>query len=251
METKLLNGQTAIVTGSSRGIGRAIALTLADEGANVILNGNRKNLLEEVKKEIEARGVRACIVSGSISDPVTSQDLANCALENFGKVDILVNNAGINDRTKTLDLTLEAWKKVLDVNLNGVFYACKAILPIMKEQCHGNIINITSANGKTPHPNAAPSYGASKAAVSYLTKHFALEFAPYGIRVNAVQCGPIESDMTKQWTPEYRAQALAKIPLRRLGTPEEVAQAVVYLASNNSGFMTGAFLNLSGGKLME
>ena len=251
METKLLKGQTAIVTGASRGIGRAIALTLAEEGADVILNGNRQELLEAVKKAAQAKGVRARIVVGNIADPATSQALAACAMEHFGKIDLLINNAGINDRTKTLDLTLEAWKKVLDVNLNGVFYACKAILPLMKEQGHGSIVNITSANGKTPHPNAAPSYGASKAAVSYLTKHFALEFAPYGIRVNAVQCGPIESDMTKQWTPEYRAQALAKIPLHRLGTPEEVAQAVLYLASDRSGFMTGAFLNLSGGKLME
>lgn len=251
MREQMLTGQTAIVTGGSRGIGREIALTLAKEGADVIVNGNSIPALEAVKAEIETLGRRCEIVVGDISRPETGKQLAERAKEIFKKADILINNAGINDRTKTLSLSAEGWKKVLDINLDGVFYTCQAVLPLMKEQGGGRIVNITSANGKTPHPNAAPSYGASKAGVTYLTKHFALEFAPYGIRVNAVQCGPIESDMTKQWTEEYRKLSLGKIPLGRLGSGRDVAMSVLFLASDMSDWMTGASLNLSGGKLMD
>lgn len=251
MLEKMLDGQIAIVTGSSRGIGKEIALTLAREGADVVINGNNRSALEAVKAEIESMGRRCEIVTGDISLPQTGEALADCVRTNFGKADILVNNAGINDRTKTLDLSVDGWKKVLDINLDGVFYTCKSILPIMKKQMGGKIVNITSANGKTPHPNAAPSYGASKAGVTYLTKHFALEFAPFNIRVNAVQCGPIESDMTRQWTEEYRQISLSKIPLNRLGTGRDVAMSVLFLASDMSDWMTGACINLSGGKLMD
>lgn len=251
MVDKMLDGQIAIVTGSSKGIGKEIALTLAKEGANVIINGNNRSALETVKAQIQETGRKCEIVVGDISLPQTGEKLAECAVKSFGRVDILVNNAGINDRTKTLDLSVEKWKSVLDINLDGVFYTCKAVLPIMRQQNGGRIVNITSANGKTPHPNAAPSYGASKAGVTYLTKHFALEFAPFNIRVNAVQCGPIESDMTKQWTEEYRIASLSKIPLNRLGTGRDVAMSVLFLVSDMSEWITGACLNLSGGKLMD
>ncbi len=251
MREKMLDGQVAVVTGSSKGIGREIALTLAAEGADVIINGNRVEALREVQSEIAAKGRHCEIVAGDISLEETSERIAACAENIFGKVDILVNNAGINDRTKTLELTAEGWQKVLNVNLNGVYFACRAVLPLMKAQDGGRIVNITSANGQTPHPNAAPSYGASKAGVTYLTKHFALEFAPYHIRVNAVQCGPIESAMTRQWTEEYRKTSLSKIPLNRLGTPRDVAMSVLFLASDMSEWITGTSINLSGGKLMD
>lgn len=247
----LLQDQVAVVTGASRGIGREIALTLAGAGAHVVVNGNRADLLDSLKNEIEALGRRCVTAAGDVSRPETAQAIVRAAQSAFGRVDLLVNNAGINDRQKTLELSLEDWDRVLGVNLNGVFYLCRAVLPLMVEQKRGNIVNITSANGKTPHPNAAPSYGASKAAVGYLTKHFALEFGRYGIRVNALQCGPVESDMTAQWSPEYRAAALEKIPLGRLGLPLDVARGVLYLASDLSDFVTGASINLSGGKLME
>lgn len=128
---------------------------------------------------------------------------------------------------------------------------CKAVLPFMTKAMQGNIINITSTASKTPHPNAAICYGASKAAVTYLTKHLAMELGPLGIRVNAVQCGPIRSDMTDQWTDEYRAAVMKKIPLGRLGTPEDVAAGVVFLASDEASWITGCSLNCSGGKYTE
>lgn len=247
----LLLDQVAVITGGSRGIGREIALTLAEAGAHIIINGNNKTKLEQVKEEILAIGTCCEIVVGNIADSKTSENIVSCAMERFGKIDILINNAGINDRQKTLDMSLEDWQNVMDINLNGTLYTCKAVLPLMMKQRSGSIVNITSANGKTPHPNAAPSYGASKAAVTYLTKHFALEFGRYNIRVNALQCGPIASDMTDQWTDEYREQMLQKIPLGRLGTTKDVAKGVLYLASNLSEYVTGASLNLSGGKLMD
>lgn len=140
---------------------------------------------------------------------------------------------------------------MIAVNESGVFYMCKAVLPFMTKAMQGSIINITSTASKTPHPNAAICYGASKAAVTYLTKHLAMELGPLGIRVNAVQCGPIRSDMTDQWTDEYRAAVMKKIPLGRLGTPEDVAAGVVFLASDEASWITGCSLNCSGGKYTE
>ena len=251
MKEQMLQGKVAAVTGASRGIGRQIALTLADEGADIIINGTNINLLKTLEAEIESKGRRCFIAAGDVALPATAEGLAVLANDAYGRIDVLVNNAGINDRTKTPQLTSEEWLRVIDVNLNGTFYMCHAVLPLMADQRSGCIVNITSANGVTPHPNAAPSYGASKAGVTYLTKHFALEYAPYGIRVNAIQCGPISSEMTDQWAPDYREQALSKVPLHRLGTPKEVAWGVVFLCTEMSGFMTGASINMSGGKLMQ
>lgn len=251
MNEKMLRGKVVAVTGASRGIGRQVALTLAGEGADLVINGTNLGRLEDVRSEVEACGQKCVIAEGDVALPETAERLVQAARSEYGRIDVLVNNAGINDRTKTPQLTDEGWLRVINVNLNGTYYMCHAVLPQMVEQGSGCIVNITSANGVTPHPNAAPSYGASKAGVTYLTRHFALEYAPHGIRVNAVQCGPISSEMTDQWTPEYREQALSKVPLRRLGTPEEVAWGVLFCCSEMSGFMTGASINMSGGKLMQ
>lgn len=251
MREKMLGGKIVAITGASRGIGRQIALTFAAEGADLVINGMNSEKLDEVASEVEALGVNCLISQGDVSKPETAESLADGARAKYGRIDVLVNNAGINDRTKTPNLTNEAWQRVIDTNLNGTYYMCHAVLPMMVDQHAGCIVNITSANGVAPHPNAAPSYGASKAAVTYLTKHFALEYAPYGIRVNAVQCGPISSDMTDQWTSEYREGVLGKVPLHRLGKPEEVAWGALFLATEMSGFMTGASINMSGGKLMQ
>lgn len=251
MQSMSLNGKVAVVTGASKGIGRAIALTLAQEGANLVINGMNQQALNLACQEIEELGRKCLIVQGDVSNPDTATRLVNEAKSSFGTIDILVNNAGINDRTKTPELTNEMWLNVIGVNLHGTYFMCHEVLPIMKSNNTGCIVNITSANGVTPHPNAAPSYGASKAAVNYLTKHFALEYAPFGIRVNAVQCGPIETEMTQQWTDEYRRNAISKVPLGRLGTPEEVAQGVLFLCTDMSAFVTGSCINMSGGKLMQ
>lgn len=251
MEKKLYKDQVVMVTGAGQGIGKSIALAFANEGANLALLDINKEALENVKKEIEVLGNKCEIFQGNIADEQVCQNIVSKVMLTFKKIDILVNNAGIMKRTSTLDTSKEDWLSVINVNLNGVFYLSKAVLLEMSAAQRGNVINITSANGVTPHPNASPSYGASKAAVTYLTRHFAMEFAEKGIRVNAVQCGPISSKMTDQWSEEYREKSLAKIPLSRLGDPGDVASAVLFLASDNARFITGTSLNLSGGKLMQ
>ncbi|OOM78881.1 SDR family NAD(P)-dependent oxidoreductase [Clostridium sp. BL-8] len=247
----LLEGKIAIVTGASRGIGREIALTLAKNGASLVITGNTESLLKEVALEIEKLNQKCIIHIGDISDSNTAKETALKAVDAFGKIDILVNNAGINTRIPTLELNPEDWQKVINTNLNGTFYSCSAALPYMIEQKSGKIINVSSTTAKTPHRNASPSYGASKAGVNYLTQHLALEMAKHNICVNAVCPGPIETDMSKQWTEEYRKQVFAKIPLGRIGTAQDVAEAVLFLASDKSNFITGESININGGTYMN
>jgi len=247
----ILSGQIAVVTGASRGIGRAIALTLAQQGADLVVNGNQVDLLNNLAAEVKTEG-RICLVQpGDVSDPETATKIARTVIEGFGRADILVNNAGINMRTPSLEMKLEDWRRVIDINLNGTLYCCLALLPYMVEQKFGRIVNVSSTTAKTPHKNAAPSYGASKAGVNYLTQHLALEMARHGIRVNAVCPGPIETDMTTQWTAEYRERVLAGVPLGKLGSARNVADVVLFLASDMSEFITGELINANGGTYMN
>ena len=232
----LLKDRIAIVTGASRGIGREIALTLARNGASLVINGSREDLLLAIAAEVQALGQK-CVIQA--------------AQEHFGRIDILVNNAGINMRSPSLEMKIDDWKRVLDVNLNGTLYCCLAVLPQMIQQQYGKIVNVSSTTAKTPHRNAAPSYGASKAAVNYLTQHLALEMAPQGIYVNAVCPGPVETDMTAEWPPSYRAQVLSRVPLGKLGSTNNVADVVLFLASPMSNFVTGETININGGTYMN
>jgi 3-oxoacyl-[acyl-carrier protein] reductase len=246
----MFDNKVVMITGAGQGIGKEISLEFAKNGATVAILDRNQSALENTKKEIEIFGGKCKYFVGDISNYEICETVVNKIIKEFSKIDILVNNAGIMKRTSTLETTNDEWLNVIDVNLNAVFYLSRLVLSKMKSMNSGNIINITSANGVTPHPNAAPSYGASKAAVTYLTRHFSMEFSKYGIRVNAVQCGPISSRMADQWSEEYRRKSLGKIPLSRLGTPQDVASAVLFLASDKSSFITGTSLNVSGGKLM-
>ena len=190
-------------------------------------------------------------LSGSAANPDTAIEVVKTAIDNFGRIDILVNNAGINMRSSTLEMNLDDWQTVLDVNLNGTLYFCKAVLPYMIDQKCGKIVNVSSTTAKTAHRNAAPSYGASKAGVNYLTMHLALEMAANNIYVNAICPGPVETDMSQQWTDEYRQEVTARIPLRKLGTPQNVADTVLFLASSMSDFITGETINVNGGTYMN
>jgi 3-oxoacyl-[acyl-carrier protein] reductase len=250
-ENMMLRNQVAIVTGATRGIGRSIAITLAQQGARMVINGNNKSLLGQLTREIEGAGSKCMVQLGDISNPDTAAKILKKAEEKFGRVDILINNAGINMRTPTLEMQVEDWKRVIDVNLNGTLYCCMAVLPLMIQQKYGKIVNVSSSTAKTPHRNASPSYGASKAAVNYLTQHLALEMAKYNICVNAVCPGPIETDMSAQWNDKYRQQILSRIPLGKLGTPKNVADSVLFLASSMSDFITGETININGGTYMN
>lgn len=247
----MLDGKTAIITGAARGIGREVTFAFAEQGARLVLSGTDQARLDALTAELSDRGCEAAALAGDVADPETARRAAGLAMERFGQIDILVNNAGMNTRAPTLEMPLEDWHRVIDVNLNGTLHFCRAVLPHMIERKSGVIVNVSSSRAKTPHPNAAPAYGASKAAVNYLTMHLALEMAPHGIRVNAVCPGPVETDMSAQWTDEYRSRISASIPMGRLGRAREIAGAVVFLASDQSGFITGETINANGGTYMN
>lgn len=249
--SRLLEGNAAIVTGSSRGIGREIALAFARHGADVVIHGTREESLQPLRQEILALGGNCVCVAGDIGQYETAQRLAQACLDAFGKIDTLVNNAGINSRYSFLDLPLEEWDRMLQINLTSAFYTCRCVVPHMLEQGSGCIINMSSSAGKTPHPTSSVSYGVSKAGINSLTQKLAYDLAPHGIRVNALCPGPIETDMSKQWTPEYREKVFSAIPLHRLGKGEDVANAAVFLASEMSAFIVGESININGGKYMN
>lgn len=248
---RLLEGNAAIITGSSRGIGREIALAFARHGAGVVIHGTREELLQKLRQEIAALGGECVYVAGDIGQYETAQRLTQACLDAFGKIDTLVNNAGINSRFSFLDLPLEEWDRMLQTNLTSAFYTCRCVVPHMLERGSGCIINMSSSAGKTPHPTSSISYGVSKAGINSLTQKLAYDLAPHGIRVNALCPGPIETDMSKQWTPEYREKVFSAIPLRRLGKGEDVANAAVFLASEMSAFIVGESININGGKYMN
>lgn len=247
----MFSDKRAIVTGASRGIGQAVARRLAEAGARVLVHGTNAERLKALAGELDGTRTRVGWIAGDVADPAVAARAVEQATERFGGVDILVNNAGINTRSSTLDMTLDDWQRVMDVNLNGTLHFCRAVLPGMIAQGGGKIVNVSSATSKTPHRNAAPAYGASKAAVNYLTMHLAQEMAPHGIYVNAVCPGPVESDMTAQWDEVYRAKVMGRVPLGRLGTPVQVADAVLFLAGPGADFVTGEMLDVNGGTVMD
>lgn len=248
---RLLEGKAAIITGSTRGIGKDIALEFARNGANVVIHGTNEAALIQVQGEIEELGVRCAYVAGDIGKYETSQKLAQVCMDKFGKIDTLVNNAGINSRYSFLEMPLEEWDKMLQINLTGAFYACRCVVPYMLEKGCGSIVNMSSSAGKTAHPNASISYGVSKAGINSLTQKLGYDLASSGIRVNAVCPGPIETDMSKQWTDEYREKVFSSIPIKRLGTGNDVANVVVFLASELAAFIVGESINVNGGKYMN
>lgn len=226
-------------------------MAFAQEGAHLVVNGTNRTLLGELRAEIECTGRQCIVITGDIALPDTARQLVDAAVSGIGRLDCLVNNAGIIQRSPTLDMTIDDWHRVLDINLTGTLHCCRAAVAVMCRQGHGKIVNVASSASKQPHANAAPSYGASKAGVLYLTRHLAREYAACGVNVNAVCPGPTETDMTGQWTPEYRDSVMRKIPLGRIGKPEEVASAILFLCSEGADFIVGEAINVNGGTFMD
>ncbi len=247
-----LEGCVALVTGAGRGIGKAIALAFAREKAHVVINDIcQEDELERVAKEISDIGVQSRAIQADVSQLVQVQDMIGQIERTFQRLDILVNNAGIIRRGTIETVTEDEWDDVIRINLKGTFNCCKAAFPIMKRQRMGKIVNVSSVAGKTGDITSAPGYGPSKAAIDALTKTLARELAQYRINVNAVAPHAIETEMSAQWSEEKRRSIIEAIPLKRLGTPEDVAQAVLFLASEKASFITGEILDVNGGFLMD
>lgn len=245
-----LTERVAVVVGGTSGIGRAIAIGLADAGADVIPTGRRANLTDEVAREVEARGHRSLAMTTDVSDTHSVQALADATIAKFGKVDILVNAAGYTIRRPTLDVSDDEWEGILDVNLTGMLRACRAFGRHMIESRYGRIINIGSLTSVVGLHEVA-AYGASKAGVAALTKQLAVEWAPYNVCVNAILPGVFRTALNEGLLDgtERGRELLMRTPMRRFGLPEEVAGAAVFLASEAASFVTGHLLAVDGGFL--
>lgn len=246
----MLKDKVAIVTGGTRGIGRAIALKLADNGANIVINyRNSDKEAEELKAILEEKGVKVLIVKCDISNFQDSKNLMDKCKEVFGKIDILVNNAGITKDTLIMRMKEEDFDSVIDVNLKGTFNCAKHASAIMLKQRFGKILNMTSVVGIAGNAGQV-NYAASKAGVIGLTKSLAKELGSRGITVNAVAPGFINTDMTASLSEKVKEEASKNIPLKRLGDPEDVANLVGFLASDAANYITGQVINVDGGMVM-
>jgi 3-oxoacyl-[acyl-carrier protein] reductase len=242
-----LGGLKALVTGASRGIGKEIAIALAEAGASVAVNyRSSEEGAVSVAQTIEAMGVSSWIYPADISDYNETVKMKEQIEKYFGKIDILVNNAGVNVDKLFVKMDQEAWNRVISVNLNGVFNCCNVFKDDLMESEQGRIINITSIVGQMGNVGQV-NYAASKAGIIGLTKALAKEFARKGITVNAVAPGFIATDMLMGVPDKVKEKILVQIPANRFGQPEEVAHAVMYLASNEASYVTGHILNINGG----
>lgn len=246
----MLENQVAVVTGASRGIGRAAALALAKEGAAVIVNYNgSKEKAQEVVKEIESSGGKAEAYCCDVADSEAVDTFFADILKRYGQVDILVNNAGITKDGLLMRMSDEDFSRVVDINLKGTFNCTKAASKSMIKKRRGRIINMSSVSGVAGNAGQA-NYSASKAGIIGLTKSAAREVASRGITVNAIAPGFIETDMSNALPEKVRDGAVSQIPLTRFGQPEDVADAVVFLASDKSKYITGQVLHVDGGMVM-
>jgi 3-oxoacyl-[acyl-carrier protein] reductase len=245
-----LTGKAALITGGSRGIGKAIALRLARQGADVAFSyrGNAE-AAKATAAEIEAIGTNALAVQGDVRDPESAEAVVKAALEAFGKVDILVNNAGVTRDDLIMRMTAEAWREVLETNLFGAFWMTKAVTRPMLKARAGRIVNITSVSGQAGQMGQA-NYSSAKAGLIGLTKATARELASRGITVNAVAPGFVLTELTQDLPDNLKAEITSRTPLGRFGTTEEVADAVAFLASDEAGYITGQILAVDGGLVM-
>ncbi len=244
-----LDGKVAIITGAGRGIGRASALALAEDGASVVLSGRDPARLEAAVAEVEALGTGALAVAGDISRLPDVERVVGETRERFGRIDLLVNNAGITRDALFVRMKDEEWEEVLAVNLRGAFYMSRACAKVMIRQRSGRIINIASVAGVMGNPGQV-NYSAAKAGLLGLTKGVARELAHWGILVNAVAPGLIETDLLAKAPAEAREALLNQIPLKRVGTPREVAEVVRFLASEGAAYITGQVIHVNGGLYM-
>lgn len=246
----MLDGKVAVVTGASRGIGRAIAQKLASLGAFVVINYNgSKDKAEQVKQEIEADGGAAAVYQCDVSDYGKCEEFLKDVVTEYGCIDILINNAGVTQDGLLMKMSESAFDRVVDTNLKGAFHTIRFASRQMVKQRSGRIINMSSVVGVTGNAGQA-NYAASKAGIIGLTKAAARELAPRGITVNAIAPGFIDTDMTSVLPDKVRKASVEQIPLGRFGEPKQVAAAAAFLASEDAGYITGQVLHVDGGMVM-
>ncbi|MEV0344966.1 glucose 1-dehydrogenase [Nonomuraea sp. NPDC050680] len=249
----LLKDRVALVTGSSRGIGAAIATTFAQAGARIALHGRDEAALAAVQARIDGLGGEAISVTGDVTVADDLTQIREEILDRYGRVDVLVVNAGSSDsRPMPIeDITEESWRADIDRNLTGTFLTVKCFLPGMKERGTGNIITLSSAAGRKPSERTIVAYAAAKAGVQLFTQDLAAQVGPYGIRANCLAPETILTETNQQWLPADVQRSLAEShPLRRLGTPEDVARAALFLASDDSSWITGVIVDIAGGAVL-
>jgi 3-oxoacyl-[acyl-carrier protein] reductase len=246
---KRLEGKVALVTGGARGIGKAICERLADEGAKLAIVDIMLDVAEETAKEFKSKGVEAAAFAADVSKLESANETVDAVIKEFGKIDILINNAGITRDTLMMRMTEQDWDLVIAVNLKGTFNFTKAVCRPMMKARSGKIVNVASVVGRMGNAGQA-NYSASKAGVIGLTKTTAKEFATRNIQVNAVAPGYIQTDMTGKLSDAATEAFLTVIPMKRGGTPEDVANVVYFLCSDDSNYVTGQVINIDGGMLM-
>ena len=249
----ILNNKVALVTGSSRGIGAAIARLFAQEGAQVVVHGRDTNAMSSMQAEIESGGGKAIYVAADVTKFSEIESMRRQIEETFGPIDILVANAGENlvMPGPFEETSEEGWHATIDVNLTATFLTIKSFLPGMKERKAGNIITISSAAARRPTSRSPIPYTAAKAGIQILTQIVATQVGPYGIRANCITPETILTERNLQWIPDEQKRSLVEIhPIQRLGTPEDVASAALFLASNESAWITGIILDVAGGSVL-
>jgi NAD(P)-dependent dehydrogenase (short-subunit alcohol dehydrogenase family) len=248
MSTRKLEGKAALITGASKGLGRAMALALADAGARLALVSRNLELLNETAGAVRQLGAEAAVFAADVADETQVLRLEKAVAGQFGKVQILINNAGMNLRKPVTDFTLAEWRQVMDTNLNNVFLMCRSFVPQMRGQGYGRILNLTSIMSHVALPGRT-AYAASKAGLLGFTRALALELAPESITVNGISPGPVATEMNAPLIqdPELNQQFISRIPLGRWGKVEEIGHLAVYLCSEDAGFITGTDILIDGG----
>ncbi len=250
-ESQEFRGRVAVVTGAGRGMGRAVALRLASGGASVVVNDLRLEDADRVAAELNAGGTKSLAVEGDVTSADDVCRMVKRTTDEFGAVHILVNNAGVLRPTPVIDIEEVEWDFVVGVNLKGTFLCSRAVLPAMRAQGWGRIVNFSSTAGKNVSTVGGAHYTAAKAGILGFTRHLAKEEAGYGITVNSVCPGLIDTEMVRDTISAERTDAYAaSFPIQRLGEPEEVAELVAFLASDRASYITGASLDINGGDLM-
>lgn len=246
-----LTGKVAVVTGAAKGMGRAIALRLAEEGVSLTCADIDFQSIQQVVSYVMSRGIKAIPVRVNVSKADDVKVMIQETLNTFGRVDILINNAAIWETVNAEEMKEEQWNRMMDINLKGVFFCCREVIPHMKADSFGRIVNIASIAGRTGGNVPAVHYAASKGGVIAFTKALAKELAPFGITVNAVAPGVCDTPMTQSWPDEVKEKIKQRVPLGRLGRSEDIAGVVAFLVSRDAGYITGETIEVNGGLLMD